>query len=129
MVSNCHSHFGLPPNGLAFSCRERAAQDHVQKATISRAKRSAAMPGWAAGSKEVLRLLCDHSLEQSQQGRRQLYFGHHAIAPKGYATTQPHCIGGTASLICTRRRGAPLLVRSVECLPFFRSERNSLSPS
>jgi hypothetical protein len=38
---------GLRPNGLAFSCRERTARDHVQKATISRAKRSAAMPGWA----------------------------------------------------------------------------------
>src|SRR6266540_1043127 len=37
----------LPPNGLAFSCRERAAQDHVKIAPISRAKRSAAMPGWA----------------------------------------------------------------------------------
>jgi len=36
------------PNGLAFSCRERAAQDHIKKATISRAKRSTAMPGWAA---------------------------------------------------------------------------------
>ncbi len=38
----------LPPNGLAFSCGERAAWEHVKKATISRAKRSAAMPGWAA---------------------------------------------------------------------------------
>ena len=36
------------PNGLAFSCRERAAQDDAKKATISRAKRSAATPGWAA---------------------------------------------------------------------------------
>jgi len=31
----------LQPNGLAFSCRERAA-DHLQKAMISRAKWSAA---------------------------------------------------------------------------------------
>ena len=33
---------GLPPNGLAFSCRERAAQDGFKKGPISRAKRSAA---------------------------------------------------------------------------------------
>ena len=38
---------GLPPNGLAFSCRERAGKT-VKIRTISRAKRSAAMPGWAA---------------------------------------------------------------------------------
>src|SRR5262245_53211037 len=31
------------PNGLAFSCRERAARDDFKKATISRTKRSTAM--------------------------------------------------------------------------------------
>ncbi len=35
------------PNGLAFSCRERAGRS-CEKRTISRAKRSTAMPGWAA---------------------------------------------------------------------------------
>jgi len=35
------------PNGLAFSCRERAAQGEFKNRTISRAKRSAAMPCWA----------------------------------------------------------------------------------
>jgi hypothetical protein len=34
------------PNGLAFSCRERAGTS-FQKGTISRAKRSTATPGWA----------------------------------------------------------------------------------
>jgi len=34
--------FIKPPNGLAFSCRERAAQDYIKKPTISRAKRSTA---------------------------------------------------------------------------------------
>jgi len=34
------------PNGLAFSCRERTAQDHAKKAPISRAKRSAATAGY-----------------------------------------------------------------------------------
>ncbi len=43
--SECDS---LRPNGLALSCRERAAHNHVKIATISRAQRSAAMPGWAA---------------------------------------------------------------------------------
>jgi hypothetical protein len=38
-------HAPRTPNGLAFSCRERAAQDHLKKAAISRAKRSTAMPG------------------------------------------------------------------------------------
>jgi hypothetical protein len=42
MWSGTASH---PPNGLPFSCRKRAAPDHVQKATISRAKRSAATAG------------------------------------------------------------------------------------
>src|SRR5438045_2501549 len=37
------------PNGLAFSCRERATQDVLKKGTISRAQRSAALPGWAGG--------------------------------------------------------------------------------
>jgi hypothetical protein len=45
-----------PPNGLAFSCRECAARDNPKKPTISRAKRSAAMPGWAVG------FLAPHSL-------------------------------------------------------------------
>jgi len=36
------------PNGLAFSCRERAAQGGFKKGTISRAKRSTAMPCWTA---------------------------------------------------------------------------------
>jgi hypothetical protein len=36
------------PNGLAFSCRERAAQDAFKKPAILRAKRSTATPGWAA---------------------------------------------------------------------------------
>src|SRR5258708_39119059 len=31
-----------PPNGLAFSCCERAARDRIKKRTISRAQRSAA---------------------------------------------------------------------------------------
>jgi hypothetical protein len=31
---------------LAFSCRERAAQDGFKIATISRAKRSTATPGY-----------------------------------------------------------------------------------
>jgi hypothetical protein len=35
------------PNGLAFSCRERAAQDDFKKGPISRAKRSTATPCWA----------------------------------------------------------------------------------
>src|SRR3954469_4765541 len=35
------------PNGLAFSCRERMIPP-LKMPTISRAKRSAAMPGWAA---------------------------------------------------------------------------------
>src|SRR5690349_7714782 len=35
----------LPSNSLAFSCRERAGTT-LQTPTISRAKRSAAMPGW-----------------------------------------------------------------------------------
>jgi hypothetical protein len=39
-----------PANGLAFSCREHAAQNDPKKARISRAKRSAAMPGWTAGA-------------------------------------------------------------------------------
>jgi len=38
----------MVPNGLAFSCRERTAQDHAKKAPLSCAKRSAATPGWAA---------------------------------------------------------------------------------
>jgi len=38
----------LRPNGLRISRRERAAQDRVKKPPISRAKRSAALPGWAA---------------------------------------------------------------------------------
>src|SRR5262245_18665108 len=38
----------MVPNGLAFSCRERTAQDHAKKAPISCAKRSAVTPGWAA---------------------------------------------------------------------------------
>ena len=38
----------MVPNGLAFSCRERTAQDHAKKAPIACAKRSAANPGWAA---------------------------------------------------------------------------------
>jgi hypothetical protein len=38
--------FACPPNGLAFSCRERAGKGS-QKPTIARAQRSAAMPGWA----------------------------------------------------------------------------------
>jgi hypothetical protein len=33
--------FWLRPNGLAFSCRERAAYDYIKIALISRAKRSA----------------------------------------------------------------------------------------
>jgi hypothetical protein len=33
-----------PPNGLAFSCGERAAQDDFKKARILRAKRSTATP-------------------------------------------------------------------------------------
>jgi hypothetical protein len=37
----------VPPNGLAFSCRERAAQGEFKIRTISRAKRSTAMPCWA----------------------------------------------------------------------------------
>jgi hypothetical protein len=37
-----------PPNELRISRRERAAQDRVKKPPISRAKRSAALPGWAA---------------------------------------------------------------------------------
>jgi len=28
----------MVPNGLAFSCRERTAQDHAKKAPISRAE-------------------------------------------------------------------------------------------
>ena len=39
---------GMPPNGLAFSCRERAAQNGVKKPTILRAKRSTATPCWVA---------------------------------------------------------------------------------
>src|SRR5215213_4764342 len=40
---------GERPNGMAFSCRERAGRS-VKKRTISRAKRSAAMPcRWADG--------------------------------------------------------------------------------
>ena len=35
-----------PPNGLAFSCRERTG-NAFKNPMISRAKRSAAMPGWA----------------------------------------------------------------------------------
>ena len=39
----------LPPNGLAFSCCERAASHRFKKATISRAKRSTATPCSVAG--------------------------------------------------------------------------------
>jgi hypothetical protein len=35
-------------NGLPFSCRERAAQDHLKKDPISRAKRSVATAGSVA---------------------------------------------------------------------------------
>jgi len=38
---------GLPPNGLPFSRRERAAIVLHQKRTILRAKRSVATAGWA----------------------------------------------------------------------------------
>ena len=41
-------HAPRTPNGLAFSCRKRTAQDHIKKATISRAKRSTATPCSAA---------------------------------------------------------------------------------
>src|SRR4051794_38046310 len=37
-----------PPNVLAFSCRERAARDHIKTRPILREKRSAARPGSAA---------------------------------------------------------------------------------
>ena len=40
----------LRANGLAFSCGERAAYNHVKNRTISRAKRSAAMPCSAAAA-------------------------------------------------------------------------------
>jgi hypothetical protein len=33
-----------PPNGLVFSCRERAAAERIKNPTISRAKRSAGTP-------------------------------------------------------------------------------------
>jgi hypothetical protein len=48
-----------PPNGLPFSCRERAAQQGIKKATISRAKRSAGTAGWAAypGQEQLVRML------------------------------------------------------------------------
>ena len=42
------NHAPRTPNGVAFSCRERAASNHVKKPTISRAQRSTATPGWAA---------------------------------------------------------------------------------
>jgi hypothetical protein len=47
----------MPPNGLAFSCRERAGEA-FKMPTISRAKRSAAMPGWAAMQVRVLSSGC-----------------------------------------------------------------------
>jgi hypothetical protein len=43
------------PNGLAFSCGERAAPESIKIGTISRAKRSAAMPGWTATSAYFVR--------------------------------------------------------------------------
>jgi len=42
------SHAPWTPNGLVFSCRERAAQNDFKKARISRAKRSTATPCSAA---------------------------------------------------------------------------------
>ena len=42
-----HGIFYLRPNGLAFSCRS-ALGEAFKMPMISRAKRSAAMPGWAA---------------------------------------------------------------------------------
>ena len=36
----------LRPNGLAFSCRERAAQTSIKKRATLRAKRSTATPCW-----------------------------------------------------------------------------------
>jgi hypothetical protein len=40
------------PNGLAFSCRERIRKA-LQNRRISRAKRSAAMPGWAEAGRDM----------------------------------------------------------------------------
>jgi hypothetical protein len=49
----------LPSNGLAFSCRERAASESAKIATISRAKRSDCMRvlGGEAGFVSVQGLL------------------------------------------------------------------------
>jgi hypothetical protein len=41
-------HNRAPSNGLAFSCRERAAQISIKKGAILRAKRSTATPCSAA---------------------------------------------------------------------------------
>jgi hypothetical protein len=65
-----------PPNGLAFSRRERAAQDDLKKPTISRAQRSAATPGWAATKAATSHLMCSPALvlandkEHCDQGYR-----------------------------------------------------------
>src|SRR4051794_30549037 len=58
VLDHCHKALSSllvsAPNGLAFSCGERAALDHIKTGTISRAKRSAAMPGSAASHRRIL---------------------------------------------------------------------------
>src|SRR6266545_4204947 len=54
---------GMPPNGLAFSCRERAAQNGVKKPTILRAKRSTErrvgwQPAYGASQCDIFCISC-----------------------------------------------------------------------
>ena len=57
-----------PPNGLAFSCRERAAQASLKKGAILRAKRSTATPCWtAARSCRALGRFCKELRRKSSE--------------------------------------------------------------
>ena len=70
------------PNGLAFSCRERAGKAFKIR-PISRAKRSAAMPGWAARvSKYAFRVRgwVQRSVDRSGNASKQMFINNRAMS-------------------------------------------------